>query len=772
MNQPRRRPSEQQAGQMFYLTPAPDSLSALGLAALAYAARGWPVFPCKPRGKEPLTVHGFKDASTDADTIREWWSRWPNANIGIPTGARTFVALDVDARNGGDETLYALEHEQGELPPTPHVLTGGGGSHYYFQATQLLKSRPLAEGIDLRAEGGYVIAPPSIHPSGSSYNWEAQGHPDDVPLAPLPDWLLALAAEHSTSAQPSGAAIIPQGRRNATLTSLAGSMRRRGATPEAIAAALLAENAARCQPPLPEAEVRRIAVSISRYSPAPAPTPTRPQIDAGIRDLETLSEQAWAAVTALNQPPFMFQHGGRPVRLERDLKGNLVLRELTLERLRHEADRAAYWYRRERSGETWKMLDAAPPKDIIADMLAYPAERLPLPYLERISLSPTFAPDGTLLDRDGFHAPSGTLVRLEGLTLPPVPRAPAAQDLQQALGLLCDDLLGDFPFVAEADRTHAIALLLLPFVRDLIQGPTPLHLIEAPTPGSGKGLLASALLLPATGGDIGLMTQGRDEDEWRKRITTRVREGKAAILLDNINRELDSGTLSSALTAYPIWGDRALGSLEALNIPVRCAWVATGNNPELSTEIARRCIRIRLDAKTDRPWQRNEGTFRHPALLIWAQQQRSALVHAALVLVQSWLAAGRPAPQGRLLGSYEAWTAVIGGILQNAGLRGFLENLDELYERADTEGAVWRRFVQAWWDKHGDAEVGVADLYPIALEFEDFDLGKGQERAQKIALGMALGRRRDVVLGEYRIELARAEKQGAKRYRLIRMVRN
>ena len=503
----------------------------------------------------------------------------------------------------------------------------------------------------------------------------------------------------------------------------------------------------------------------SKLPPKGAAT-EKPRINAGVRDLEAVSKEAWNAIVATNNPPYMFLHAGRPVRLEHDRKGHLVLRELTPERLRHEADRAAVWYRREKAGDGWAEVDAAPPKDVVADMLAFVADEMPLPNLERIAQSPTFAPDGTLLCENSYHPASGTLVRLTVRT-PHVPTEPADTDVAQALGLI-QELIGDFPFEAEADRTHAVALMILPFVRDLIQGPTPLHLIEAPAPGSGKGLLASALLLPATGGDVGLMTQGRDEDEWRKRITTRLQEGKAAILIDNVNRPLESGTLSSALTAWPLWGDRQLGTLEALNVPARCTWVATANNPTLSTEIARRAIRIRLNARIDRPWERDASNFRHPDLLRWAREHRSELIWGALVLVQSWLAAGRPLTKARPLGSYEIWTEVIGGILEHAGFSGFLSNLSELYEQADAEGAVWRRFVQAWWEEHHDNPVGVAELFPLAQELEDFDLGHGvTERAQKTVLGKALGKRRDMVIGDYTVVRAGVQKR-ATLWRLLK----
>lgn len=242
--------------------------------ALAYAARGWPVIPCRPHGKEPLVAGGYRAATTDPDVIREWWGRWPDANVGIPTGRPSgIIVIDVDPRHGGDETLLELP----ELPQTVEVITGGGGRHIYFLAPdQEIRCRPnaLGPGLDLRGEGGYVLVPPSVHPSGRRYEWELSSHPEDVAIAPLPDWLIERLAKPETASntpQTVEDERIPAGRRNVTLTSLAGSMRRRGMTREAIYAALLVENAKRCDPPLPEDEVRRIAASVSRYEPTPEP---------------------------------------------------------------------------------------------------------------------------------------------------------------------------------------------------------------------------------------------------------------------------------------------------------------------------------------------------------------------------------------------------------------------------------------------------------------------------------------------------------------------
>ena len=154
-------------------------------AALGYARRGFPVFPlwwivsgkcacgkCGPgtknAGKHPvgkLAPHGFQDATKDVETVKHWWMEFPNANIGIATGKVSGVSvLDVDPRNGGDNTLDLLRKRSptGRLPDTPEVLTGGGGFHYYFGYQPGLPSE-LGEGIEVKSDGGYVVAPPSSH---------------------------------------------------------------------------------------------------------------------------------------------------------------------------------------------------------------------------------------------------------------------------------------------------------------------------------------------------------------------------------------------------------------------------------------------------------------------------------------------------------------------------------------------------------------------------------------------------------------------------------
>ena len=186
------------------------------------------------------------------------------------------------------------------------------------------------------------------------------------------------------------------------------------------------------------------------------------------------------------------------------------------------------------------------------------------------------------------------------------PRSPRShcQEVAAARSLVCDDLLGEFPFTSLAERAHAVSLLLLGFLRAMVDGPTPLHLIEKPTPGTGATLMVDAISNILTGVGASVMTEGRDDEEWRKRVTAKLRQIPSMVLIDNLRHRLDSSAVAAALTA-PFWEDRVSGVSEMTRLPIRCIWVATGNNPEFSNEMARRIVRIRLDAHVDRPWQRD-----------------------------------------------------------------------------------------------------------------------------------------------------------------------
>ena len=266
------------------------------VAAEGYAALlGWRVIPlwwpkagvcacprgqkCSSPGKHPILPDWPKLATTDRAQVRAWWSKWPLAHIGLATGQTSgFVALDADPRHGSAESLAALISEHGPLPDSPISLTGGGGQHFLFAwpPDGIGNAANLAPGLDFRGDGGLIVAPPSVHASGQRYAWECAGHPLDVALPPMPDWLTSLVRRGPSPPQGGGqgeadpswlagvlAGRISEGGRNDTLARLMGYLLRRHVDARLAFGIISALNETTCTPPLAAQEVVAVARSIA-----------------------------------------------------------------------------------------------------------------------------------------------------------------------------------------------------------------------------------------------------------------------------------------------------------------------------------------------------------------------------------------------------------------------------------------------------------------------------------------------------------------------------
>ncbi len=244
-------------------------------AALAYLQRGWSVIPMRKRDKRPaISWQGFQSVRASEQQVRDWYRRWPDANVGIVTGVISgLVVLDVDTRHGGDDSLKRLELENSPLPQTLVVISGGGGRHYYFAhpGGSVRNRVGIAPGIDLRADGGCIVAPPSVHPCGREYQWVKDCAPEQVTLAALPDWLrqiLAKTAEHSSHTLDYWRQLlhvgVETGERNNTIASISGHLLWHGVDPDVVLELMLCWNRTRCRPALDDAEVVRTVNSITR----------------------------------------------------------------------------------------------------------------------------------------------------------------------------------------------------------------------------------------------------------------------------------------------------------------------------------------------------------------------------------------------------------------------------------------------------------------------------------------------------------------------------
>lgn len=244
------------------------------LAAAQYLRRGWSVIPIEPRGKRPLIRwHAFQARRATHAEVEVWYRRWPAANVGVVTGAISgLVVLDVDAAHGGEQSLARLEGSIGSLPLTVQACTGGGGHHHYFAHPGItVRNRVgVLPGIDLRGDGGCVVAPPSIHPCGRPYEWVRGRSPDELALARLPEGLVAPTGGqswpvHSTMHWRELVRVgVVEGQRNSTIASLAGHLLRHGIDERVVLELLLCWNRTRCDPPLDDEEVSRVVTSIGR----------------------------------------------------------------------------------------------------------------------------------------------------------------------------------------------------------------------------------------------------------------------------------------------------------------------------------------------------------------------------------------------------------------------------------------------------------------------------------------------------------------------------
>lgn len=242
-------------------------------AALSYAKMGLAVIPL--HGKRPFFDNWVEVATSEPKTVERWWTQGPHDNIGIATGPKSKVfVFDVDPRNGGKDTYEMLQEEHGAFPDTWQVVTGGGGIHLYFRypAFSIKSVSGVYPGIDIKGDGGQVVAPPSIHPdTHAPYEWDGLTPFERQRIAEAPPWLLE-RLEQNLPRKTVGMGPLPlkihYGVQHQTLVSFAGKMRQLGLDEEEIFQATQMINTRRCERPGPQQNIRQIAHSMMRYQPA------------------------------------------------------------------------------------------------------------------------------------------------------------------------------------------------------------------------------------------------------------------------------------------------------------------------------------------------------------------------------------------------------------------------------------------------------------------------------------------------------------------------
>lgn len=283
--------------------------------------------------------------------------------------------------------------------------------------------------------------------------------------------------------------------------------------------------------------------------------------------------------------------------------------------------------------------------------------------LAGITRTPTLRADGTVIQTPGYDDQTG-LLYLPDREFPAVPEKPTQADAARATAELLE-VLADFPFGSESDRSIWLALVLTLLARPAIDGPCPLFVFDANTRGAGKSMLADVVGIIAQGNAMARKTWPRSDDEVRKTITAIALEGWPSVLIDNVATMLGGPSLDAALTAVT-WQDRVLQESRSTGpLPLTTVWIATGNNVELSGDTARRTLLARLESMDEHPEERTG--FRHSDLKAWVREHRARLAVAGLTVLRAFVAAEKPDAGLTPWGSFEEWSTLIRGAITFAG---------------------------------------------------------------------------------------------------------
>ena len=486
----------------------------------------------------------------------------------------------------------------------------------------------------------------------------------------------------------------------------------------------------------------------------------RPMIRTDDRLLDEIAADGIAALEAANTPPVVFRRGGRLVMIHPDEDGHPVIMQATEPMMRGRLARVARFFRDTRDG----LKRVSPPEDLTRDVLA--CNHGNFPALGVLTQIPILRPDGTFLVEAGYDPITRAyFLPTPGFALPAIPPIPSKEDVDSALRLL-DEVIGEFPFESSADKANCVALMLTPILRVAFRMKAPLALIDASKWGTGKSLLAMLVYVLVTGSEGTVCAAPTTEEEWKKRMVSILERGSAVIIIDNVDQTLRSPSLSAVLTtAY--WEDRVLGRSEDVRLPNVSTWIATGNNVTLGAEMARRTFRIRLDARVSNPAKRAGFKRSEYELIRWIRTERGSLVAAVFTLVRAWWAAGKPKGDVPAFGSFDDWAEKVGGILQHAGVEGFLKNLDAVQQDADEESGQWDTFLRALAITFRDAEFTVAELadrlrHDSGVLSESFpdeiglnERADGGPGSQVRRIGKALARKSGTRFGELELRIER-----------------
>lgn len=458
------------------------------------------------------------------------------------------------------------------------------------------------------------------------------------------------------------------------------------------------------------------------------------------REMRDVRRDAIAALAA-KQPPATFVRDGELVYVYTDEHHGLSLRGHHRTSMQRALSDVANWVA-ERGGDDGHRV-VTPPLDVCDSILALDSAPTGIPALKGIAYAPIVTDDGVVCEF-GYHEESKWFM---GSRMAPIP---FEGDAAAAAKWILDEVLCDFPFQDSASRTNSLAMFLLPYFRASIDGPTPLHFIDAPGPGNGKSKLVEACLRAGFGSDLSTLSMGKDDEELDKAVTAALLAGVPAIWLDNVGRFLASDKIESAITEERVLL-RPLGSPSLRPIRPRCVWALTCNNGRVKDDFLRRSAYIRLNAKMENPHERK---FRHPDIVQWVMNHRAEIWGAVIVIAEAWIADGRPRAKGKKNNSFAKWFGVIGGVLEMLGHDDLMTNSSLMSQNIGKAVDDIAPVAEAIIEAYGEEPVMLKEILSVVNDKELLGsvVGDGGPRAQSTRLGHWLGKRHETVSDGFLVE--------------------
>jgi Bifunctional DNA primase/polymerase, N-terminal/Primase C terminal 1 (PriCT-1) len=702
--------------------------------ALQYAREGIRIIRLRTRDKVPAEVSWPDTATTDPKVIHKWAEDHPVCNFGLAMG-NGFVAIDLD-----DPAMFMRLKEQGyALPPTRVHKTPRPGFHLIYRVPRNFEIKNkvgLFPGVDVKTAGGQVVCPGSKHPNGGIYGVE-----DNRPIANLSKSLLNLLTEGKPRAITTHGK-IPEGKRNTTLTSIAGSLRAHGKTPEEIEAELLEITNDRCSPPCPEREVQATAKSIGS-KPIPDKVAAllndpRPKLSLPGDDI-LLGD--YAAKFGAHMRGLLFRHGRDVVIVEGG-----AMRVIGAQELRTLAEKRVICCRKRSSRDGVVEVGITMTAEEARGTLPSPQFLAALDPIKGVvsHRAPVSRSNGDIeLLPLGYDAESQTM------TLASVEYADNML-FDEAVSVL-RSLFSEFEF-ADNGRSLAVAVsaLISLYAQQILPPDTlrPVFIYTKNCEGAGATTAAACAIVPVLG-DLPTGSQPGDNEEMRKLLTSTLREGRRVVLLDNIKTVIGGAALEAFCSATT-HTDRVLGENATVTLANDVTVAGTANGATLTPDMRRRSLVCELHLSVERAEDRQ---FKRPLNVAVLKEMRPQILASCWALVRHWEAQGRPRPS-RSHSAFPEWAATIAGVVENAGFGCPLATPETMFA-PDEDGDNMRLLVAAM--KTGK-QYNTAELYALCRTNQIFTslvgLHQGlMDRSQLTTMGRLLARYHNRIVGERRFML-------------------